>query len=84
MPLQRSMNDRYSGLVMMGVDHPSDVYSPAGMMRGESNGEDDLNPGVSADAVVLFALPDGPPRNGEGTVLELHGSAFSGGVELHL
>ena len=48
-----------------------------------TNGKD-LNPGVSAEGVVLFDLPDGFPRNGEGTVLKLHDSAFSGGVELHL
>ena len=48
-----------------------------------SNAED-LNPGVVLGAALMFDLPDGFPNLGAGTTLELHDSAFPGGVNVSL
>ena len=45
---------------------------------------EDLNPGVVIEPTVMFDLPDGFPKLGTGTTLELHDSAFSGGVNVSL
>lgn len=45
---------------------------------------EDLNPGVVLEATVMFDVPEGFPESGEGTVLELHDSFLSGGVNVHL
>ena len=45
---------------------------------------EDLNPGLSFEAIVPFDVPESFPRDGTGAVLTLHDSAFSGGVEVWL
>ena len=44
---------------------------------------EDVNPGVVLDATVLFDLSKGFPEGGVGSILELHDSGFSGGVNIH-
>lgn len=36
------------------------------------------------EATLMFDLPDGFPNLGGGTTLELHDSAFSGGIDVSL
>ena len=43
-----------------------------------------LNPGLILEATVMFDVPESFPEAGVGTVLELHDSAFSGGVNVYL
>ena len=45
---------------------------------------DDLNPGLTVDATVLFDLPASFPAAGAGSMLELHDPGFSAGVNVHL
>ena len=45
---------------------------------------EDLNPGLSFEAIVPFDVSRKLPRDGTGAVLTLHDSAFSGGVEVWL
>ena len=45
---------------------------------------ENLNPGLTLEAIVLFHVPEGFPQAGIGAVLELHDSAFSGGIEVYL
>ena len=57
--------------------------SGAGILANPAGGGaflNDINPGNSANAVVVFDLP----RNGTLTRLELHDSPFSGGVDVAL
>ena len=58
-------------------------YGGEGFTWNGTNAED-LNPGVVLEATLMFDLPDGFPRLGTGTILELHDSAFSGGVNVSL
>jgi len=43
-----------------------------------------LNPGVSFVATIMYDVPPSFPKLGSGTLLELHDSMFSGGVEIGL
>lgn len=45
---------------------------------------EDLNPGLKLDAIVMFDVPEDFPEAGAGTVLELHDSSLSFGVEVYL
>ena len=45
---------------------------------------EELNPGVSLDAVLLFDVPLSFPADGAGTTMRLHDSAFSRGIEVQL
>ena len=45
---------------------------------------ENLNPGLTLEAIVLFDVPEGIPEAGTGAVLELHDSVFSGGIEVYL
>jgi hypothetical protein len=45
---------------------------------------EDLNPGIVLEATVMFDMPASFPEGGIGSVLELHDSAFSGGVNVYL
>ena len=58
-------------------------YGGEGFTWNGTNVED-LNPGVDLEATLMFELPDGFPRLGTGTTLELYDSAFSGGVNVSL
>lgn len=58
-------------------------YGGEGFTWNGANAED-LNPGVVLEATLMFDLPDGFPRLGTGTILELHDSVFSGGVNVSL
>ena len=58
-------------------------YGGEGFTWNGTNAED-LNPGVVLEATLMFDLPDGFPSLGAGTTLELHDSAFSGGVNVSL
>lgn len=42
----------------------------------------DLNPGLKGETAIMFDVPPGFPQGGEGTVLVLHDSALSGGIEV--
>lgn len=42
----------------------------------------DLNPGLRGETAIMFDVPPGFPQSGDGTVLVLHDSAFSGGTEV--
>ena len=58
-------------------------YGGEGFTWNGTNAED-LNPGVVLEATLMFDLPDEFPTLGAGTTLELHDSAFSGGVNVSL
>lgn len=58
-------------------------YGGEGFTWNGTNVED-LNPGVALEATLMFDVPDGFPNLGAGTILELHDSAFSGGVSVSL
>jgi len=45
---------------------------------------EELNPGITLEATVMFDVPDDFPEAGAGTVLQLHDSVFSGGVQVIL
>lgn len=45
---------------------------------------ENLNPGIILEAIVMFDVPASFPEGGVGTVLELHDSALSGGVNVYL
>lgn len=42
----------------------------------------DLNPGLRGETAIMFDVPAGFPRGGEGTVLVLHDSALSRGIDV--
>lgn len=42
----------------------------------------DLNPGLKAETAIMFGVPQGFAAGGDGTVVVLHDSAFSGGAEV--
>jgi hypothetical protein len=58
-------------------------FSAAGFTWNGTSAEA-INPGLSLEAVVMFDVPDAFPEGGVGSVLELHDSAFSGGVNVYL
>jgi hypothetical protein len=58
-------------------------YEASGFTWNGTNIEE-LNPGIKLDAIVMFDVPETIPEGGVGTVLELHDSAFSGGVLVYL
>ena len=58
-------------------------FSAAGFTWNGTNAEA-INPGLNLEAVVMFDVPDAFPEGGVGSVLELHDSAFSGGVNAYL
>ena len=58
-------------------------YGGEGFTWHGTNAED-LNPGVVLEATLMFDVPDGFPNLGTGTILVLHDSAFSGGVDVSL
>lgn len=45
---------------------------------------EELNPGVTVEATVMFDVPEDFPEGGAETVLELHDSLFSFGVDVYL
>ena len=58
-------------------------YGGEGFTWNGTNVED-LNPGVVLETTLMFDLPDRFSRLGTGTTLQLHDSAFSGGVNVSL
>ena len=58
------------------------TYDPSYTWNGTN--VEDVNPGLSFEAIVPFDVPEGFPRDGVGTILTLHDSVFSGGVEVWL